>query len=291
MLRTDGDRRILWQIGFLVLFVLIVVYQLQSIKKVEWSHRTVEQFTYDETLFRQMNISDEVYSYLNQMSIKHNEDCIDSIAIRSVNYKYDLTELDRVKDVTLLGTDVETVKQTEAYRQVYNQYKMIFSDLKYYPVPKDLAQGKTVSFVNSWMYERTYGGKRSHEGTDLMGDYNVRGYYPVVSITDGVVEKKGWLEKGGWRLGVRSPSGAYFYYAHLESYAQNLNEGDEIKAGQLLGFMGDSGYGKEEGTIGNFDVHLHLGIYLGEGDQEVSVNPYWILRYLQRFQLETWYEK
>jgi len=44
--------------------------------------------------------------------------------------------------------------------------------------------------------------------------------------------------------------------------------------------MGDTGYG-EEGTKGMFDVHLHLGIYVNSGDQEISVNPYWILKMLE----------
>ena len=77
------------------------------------------------------------------------------------------------------------------------------------------------------------------------------GYYPVVSMTDGIVESKGWLELGGCRLGIRAPHGAYFYYAHLDSYA-DIEEGDTINAGDLLGFMGDTGYGTEEGTRGNF---------------------------------------
>ena len=50
--------------------------------------------------------------------------------------------------------------------------------------------------------------------------------------------------------------------------------------------MGDTGYGKTEGTIGNFDVHLHLGIYIRTDHlEEMSVNPYWILRYLEKRKL------
>ncbi|HPU63496.1 MAG TPA: M23 family peptidase, partial [Mobilitalea sp.] len=60
----------------------------------------------------------------------------------------------------------------------------------------------------------------------------------------------------------------------------DLKEGDYVVAGQLLGFMGDSGYGKE-GTIGKFDVHLHLGIYVPSGNTEISVNPYWVLKILE----------
>ena len=61
------------------------------------------------------------------------------------------------------------------------------------------------------------------------------------------------------------------YYAHLSSYGQ-VEIGDEVKAGDLLGYMGDSGYGKE-GTTGQFPVHLHVGIYLQENGKEISINP------------------
>ena len=64
----------------------------------------------------------------------------------------------------------------------------------------------------------------------------------IVSMTDGVVQSKGWLPKGGYRIGILAPSGGYFYYAHLDSYA-DIKEGDRVKAGDVIGFMGDTGYG------------------------------------------------
>ncbi|MFT4145536.1 MAG: M23 family peptidase, partial [Mobilitalea sp.] len=82
------------------------------------------------------------------------------------------------------------------------------------------------------------------------------------------------------RIGVRTQEGGYFYYAHLFSYAPELQIGDTVLAGQLLGFMGDSGYG-EEGTIGQFDVHLHLGIYVNSSIGEMSINPFQILKILE----------
>ena len=63
--------------------------------------------------------------------------------------------------------------------------------------------------------------------------------------------------------------------------------GDKVKAGSLLGYMGDSGYGKQENTVGNFAVHLHLGIYIRTDHyEELSVNPYWILKYLEKYKLK-----
>ena len=159
--------------------------------------------------------------------------------------------------------------------------KAIWDDVKYFPVPESTTDKKmTVSFTNSWMTERTYGGKRGHEGTDIMATQNIAGIYPIISMTDGIVRSKGWLEKGGYRIGVEAPTGAYFYYAHLDSYA-SIEIGDEVKAGDLLGFMGDTGYGAE-GTTGKFPVHLHVGIYIYPDGQEMSVNPYWVLRYLEK---------
>lgn len=164
----------------------------------------------------------------------------------------------------------------------------IWNDVKYFPIPEFTNANLTVSYVNTWMTERNYGGKRGHEGTDLMASRNERGVYPIVSMTDGIVSKKGWLEKGGYRIGVTAPNGTYFYYAHLASYA-DLKEGDEVKAGDILGYMGDSGYGPE-GTVGQFAVHLHLGIYIYPEGKEVSINPYWVLRYIENKKVKCYTE-
>lgn len=166
--------------------------------------------------------------------------------------------------------------------QTINQ--AIWQDLRYFPIPAPKQGDKyLITYENSWMNERTYGGRRGHEGTDLMMKIAKAGIYPVLSITDGVVTQKGWLEKGGWRIGITAPGGAYFYYAHLDSYA-NLEVGDSVVAGTILGFAGDSGYGSE-GTRGQFPVHLHVGIYIMNEGVEVSINPYYILRYLEDYKL------
>lgn len=172
-------------------------------------------------------------------------------------------------------------RQKEELKVLEQSYETLLADLVYFPVMKSSRQTDFgISYADSWLAERAYQNtSHAHEGTDIMALNNERGYYPIVSMTDGVVENLGWLEKGGYRVGIRSPHGAYFYYAHLYRYADGLEKGDTVRAGQLLGFMGDSGYSKVEGTVGNFDVHLHLGIYIKTGHyEELSVNPYWILK-------------
>lgn len=166
------------------------------------------------------------------------------------------------------------------YESLLQAYQAVWQDIIYFPVA-----GEGISYIDSWMTSRTYGGERSHEGTDIFGADNVPDYYPVVSMTDGEVEQIGWLNLGGYRIGIRAPMGGYFYYAHLSSYDRDFQEGDVVEAGEILGFMGDTGYGTE-GTRGKFPVHLHMGIYIRtEKVKELSVNPYWILRAAERRKL------
>lgn len=179
---------------------------------------------------------------------------------------------------------MKKVSEAKFFREIYGYYEAILVDLRYFPVA-NLSEEADISYVDSWNAYRSYGGRRRHEGTDLMASNNKRGHFPIISMTDGVVEKMGWLEQGGWRIGIRAPSGAYFYYAHLDSFAPSLKTGDKILAGQLLGFMGDSGYG-EEGTVGEFDVHLHMGIYVQTTTGEMSVNPYHILKIMEKNRIQ-----
>lgn len=164
-------------------------------------------------------------------------------------------------------------------------YRNVRDEAEFFPIPEStIDPSLTVSYVDSWQAERNYKGKSGHEGTDIMAGVDERGRYPVLSMTDGTVTNLGWLEKGGYRVGITSDSGTYYYYAHLDSYS-DIKEGDRIKAGEFLGYMGDSGYG-EEGTRGQFAVHLHVGIYIYINDEEISVNPYYVLQSLENKKLK-----
>ena len=175
----------------------------------------------------------------------------------------------------------------DTYQTCLETVRRLLSDVRYFPVPEATDDEQAgVTYENSWQYERTYGGNRGHEGCDLMADVQKRGYYPVLSVSDGVVEKTGWLPKGGYRIGIRSPSGVYYYYAHLAEYEEGISQGKEVAAGELIGYMGDTGYSEVDGTTGNFPVHLHFGMYLdNEEGEEISYNPYFLLRLLEEHRL------
>lgn len=196
-------------------------------------------------------------------------------------------ESDEVKlyNIASFSEKVAKLKESNEYnfKNVYEAYAAVFNDIEYFPIPASSTEYPIdISFSDGWENERYYDDKlHLHEGTDIMANHR-RGYVPIVSMTDGVVENVGWLELGGYRIGIRSESGGYFYYAHLYKYSEDFKTGDKVKAGELIGFMGDTGYGKAEGTVGKFDVHLHLGIYIKTKNyEELSVNPYAVLLYLK----------
>lgn len=156
-------------------------------------------------------------------------------------------------------------------QKVYEKeiYAYITDDMKCFPVP--------IAYQDQIYFEDTYGAARQnggHDGCDIMDVKNQAGQIPVISATDGVVTNVGWLYLGGYRIGITSTNNIYYYYAHLDSYAAGISTGKEIKAGELLGFMGNTGEG-EEGTKGKFDVHLHFAIYIkDENANEDTVNSY-----------------
>lgn len=152
---------------------------------------------------------------------------------------------------------------------IQNMEQYIQTDLQQFPIP--------ITYQKRLYFEDTYGAARengSHEGCDIIDQNNFPGEIPVVSATDGIVTNVGWLYLGGYRIGITSGNGIYYYYAHLDSYATGIEIGKQVQAGQLIGFMGNSGEG-EEGTKGKFVTHLHFGIYIKDEDgNEKSVNPY-----------------
>ena len=232
--------------------------------------------------FRQLSVGEENLRQLKEFSDQGKISMETGLAAWMTEEEFSLDGREKISREELAGkAKLLEEKRASDFSALREAYRAVFGDLEYFPVPRPSGGEDTAVFEDTFGASRTYGGQRTHEGTDLFGSKNISGYYPVVSVTDGVVEKVGWLPLGGWRIGIRSPSGGYFYYAHLDSYSRDFQEGDSVRAGELLGLMGDTGYGPE-GTRGKFPVHLHFGIYIRtQNRREISVNPYAVLRYLE----------
>ncbi len=149
-----------------------------------------------------------------------------------------------------------------------------------------VAAGYGYSHCDDFGASRSFGFRRKHLGNDLMGSLGT----PVVAVEGGVVEAMGWNRYGGWRIGIRSfDSRRYYYYAHLQKdhpFAEGLQEGDIIQAGQLIGFMGRTGYSDKENVNNIETVHLHFGMELifdesqKECNSEIWIDVYDIVRLL-----------
>ncbi len=237
----------------------------------------------DDAGFRAMEVQEEALSILKENSRETGIPLWSLLAVALVESRGQVTKEAVEGNWVPERYGVLADKISPEMAPIENAMAAVWADVKYFPVPLALANEKaTVSYENSWMNERTYGGERGHEGTDVMASVDQQEYYPVISMTDGVVEKVGWLKLGGYRIGIRGDHGGYFYYAHLSSYSEDFQPGDRVSAGDLLGKMGSTGYSETEGTSGLFPVHLHVGIYLNDDTgREISVNPYYILRSLE----------
>lgn len=140
---------------------------------------------------------------------------------------------------------------------------------------------------------RSYGYKRPHLGHDMMGQTGT----PVIAAESGYVEAIGWNQYGGWRIGIRSfDKKRYYYYAHLRKdfpYCKTLEEGSVVTAGDVIGYMGHTGYSKME-NVNNIDTpHLHFGLQLifdesqKDGTNQIWVSCYELTKFLYRNRSET----
>lgn len=149
-----------------------------------------------------------------------------------------------------------------------------------------IASGYGYSHCSDFGASRSFGFRRRHLGNDLMGGQGT----PIVAVEGGVVEAMGWNRYGGWRIGIRSfDSRRYYYYAHLmkdKPYAPGLEVGDLVQAGDLIGFMGRTGYSDKENVNNIETTHLHFGLELvfdesqKECNNEIWIDVYDIVRLL-----------
>lgn len=190
--------------------------------------------------------------------------------------------IDECAEKTEKGEDIsDGLKYFDFYKEVYTAVLGNFIG----PKGKDygliayspIAEGFYYNHYNDFGSARSYGFQRTHKGNDLIGSVGT----PVVSVEGGYVEAIGWNVYGGWRVGIRSyDKKRYYYYAHLRKdfpFRPDLKQGDEVYAGQVIGYLGRSGYSTKE-NINNIETpHLHFGMQLiFDESQKDSVSEIWI---------------
>lgn len=122
-------------------------------------------------------------------------------------------------------------------------------------------------------YADARGAARAHEAIDIMAPRRT----PVVSAEDGTVVKLFTSETGGLTIYQFDPTNTFcYYYAHLDGYAEGLQEGQTVHRGQVLGFVGSTGNASTDAP------HLHFAIFQLTPERQwwkgEPINPYPILR-------------
>lgn len=168
------------------------------------------------------------------------------------------------------------------------KWKKVYGLKAYHPIAKDFPYSAYDDFGSS----RSYGFKRVHLGHDMMGQVGT----PIIAVESGYVAELGWNQYGGWRIGINSFDGKrYYYYAHLRKdrpYAEGLQKGDIVQAGDVIGYMGRTGYSVEENVNNIDEYHLHFGLQLifdesqRDCDNEIWVSGYELEKFLYKHRSE-----
>jgi len=151
-----------------------------------------------------------------------------------------------------------------------------------------VAEGYGFSHYNDFGSSRSFGFSRPHQGHDIFGRIGT----PVVAVESGIVETLGWNQYGGWRIGIRSFDGRrYYYYAHLRKdrpYHGDMQEGVLVQAGDVIGYLGMTGYSNAENVNGMKSPHLHFGMEIvpkgceRESNCEIWIDTYEIIKFLEQ---------
>ncbi|MFO7160727.1 MAG: M23 family metallopeptidase [[Clostridium] cellulosi] len=249
----------------------------------------------DKAMLKAMNIDIKYHGTDKEV------DWIEVLSILAANYygrweRYKPKDMDAVVEKLQRGESAEEITHNNKYYNFYHEaYSAVLSGfLGEYktvsPVGSDnlvekygmlvfspIAKGYYYSHYDDFGNSRTYGYKRKHMGNDLLGSVGT----PIIAVESGYVECMGWDSFGGWRIGIRSfDRKRYYYYAHLRKdkpYVQNLKQGMLVKAGEVIGYLGATGYSNKENVNNMSRPHLHFGMQIiFDESQKEGVNQIWI---------------
>ena len=156
-----------------------------------------------------------------------------------------------------------------------------------------IASGYYYSEYDDFGSSRNYGYNRRHLGHDMMGSVGT----PIIAVEGGEIAECGWNQYGGWRVGIRTKdTKRYYYYAHLRKdrpFAPGIEKGKQVQAGDVIGYMGMTGYSTRE-NINNIDKpHLHFGLQLifdesqVKGPSEIWLDVYALTNLLKKNKMPT----
>ncbi len=208
------------------------------------------------------------YGYLNILADLNKNVCSDIIPVSVFKGPGNGLMINKAKD-KIAGIVCSNIKGI---------YRSITEEICYFPVVLLNSEKDEMDYKDLWTCNNKYA--RYIDGCNIILNDKMDGKYPVISITDGSIIHIGWEEISGYRVEVKSENGNFYKYSHLHSFDSSIKKGDTIKAGQLLGFVGSSGNG-DYGTSNKYTTHLNIIMHTNIKNNDISINPYFILKYLE----------
>ncbi len=138
--------------------------------------------------------------------------------------------------------------------------------------PKLTASGYVFPVYGPVSFSDDFGAPRTttwHHGNDIFAPRGA----PILAVADGTVFKVGWNDVGGNRFWLRDGAGNEFYFAHLSAFSSLAQEGRQVKAGDVIGFVGNTGDAATTPTHLHFEIHPRELLWMGY-DGVVDPYPY-----------------
>lgn len=283
----------------LILSILLLSVPVRSADYIKWVDFTPTEQVLRDTLALDM----ETYGSETHIRMTSALTCL---AVKyGGNFKnYKKADLENIRKRMEAGESPEEIAANEKLFSYYSEaYRAVFDGMvceydEYSPegvkrgyglcAYSPFAAGYYYNHYDDFGAARSYGYRRPHLGHDMMGSVGT----PIVAVEAGYVEACGWNRFGGWRIGIRSFDGKrYYYYAHLrkDHPFADIYEGKIVAAGEVIGYLGMTGYSSRE-NVNNIDIpHLHWGLQLifdesqKDGSNQIWLDLYALTNFLSKY--------
>jgi murein DD-endopeptidase MepM/ murein hydrolase activator NlpD len=141
-------------------------------------------------------------------------------------------------------------------------------------IPRLTQSGYVFPIYGPASFSNTFNAPRSttgwHHGEDIFAPLGA----PILAVANGIVYSVGWNDVGGLRFWLQDSAGNEFYYAHLSAFSPLAINGAQVRAGDVIGFVGNTGDAEHTPYHLHFEIHPVSLLYRGYDGSAVPPYPY-----------------
>lgn len=241
------------------------------------------------------NVSIDVLNHAYKAAPTQVPDLLAYVALKNGNsFKNKTNDLKNLNAAIKDSNLINKYRENKYFKYYLESYRAILGGIINFETGEltgfhPIAKGFWYSCYDDFGNSRGYGFKRRHLGHDLFGSTGA----PIIAVEGGTITELGWNQYGGWRVGIRSDDTLrYYYYAHLRKdrpFTANIKKGSRVTAGQVIGYLGSTGYSRDENTnMEQSKPHLHFGMQIifdpsqEDGNGEIWIDCYTLCKFLNR---------